>query len=128
MKETPVAQRVVLAAGETNVFVQRNNVGACYDDTGRMIRYGLINETPAMNTEYKSSDFIGILPRLITPDMVGYMIGQYLAVETKATGWHLTPGDKRGQAQLRYHELVRRYGGIAGFVTSDDDFRKLVGK
>lgn len=128
MKETPVQERIRLEAGAQNVMIQRNNVGACYDDTGRLIRYGLMNDTAQLNKRFKSSDLIGILPTVVTQDMVGSIIGRYLAAECKASDWHMIPSDERAAAQLAYHNLVRQYGGVAGFVRSVDDFKLLIGR
>ena len=95
----------------------RNNNGACTDETGRLIRYGLGNISKQMNDEIKSSDFIGITPTLILPHMVGYHLGVFTAYEIKHEGWHLTPGDKRGNAQAKFHKIVTDACGFAGFVT-----------
>ena len=86
------------------------------DQTGRLIRFGLGNESPALNKVWKSSDLIGILPVLVQPSHVGKTLGVFLAVETKKPGWRLTPGDKRGQAQAAF---LHPCGGSAvsvGFV------------
>lgn len=103
-----------LAPGSQN---WRNNSGAFQDDKGRWIRYGLANDSKKLNSEIKSSDLIGITPTIIEPWMVGYSLGVFTAMEIKEPGWHLTPGDKRGQAQSRFHDLVRQACGFAGFVT-----------
>lgn len=127
MLEAPVSQHAILYASELGVLTQRNNVGACIDNTGRMIRYGLLNESKKQNDQVKSSDHICITPVVITQEMVGMRVGIYTALETKKSDWHLTPGDKRGQAQLSYHQLVKAYGGYAGFVTCNADVRQIIG-
>ena len=96
------------------------------DQTGRLIRFGLGNESPALNKVWKSSDLIGILPVVVQPSHVGKTLGVFLAVETKKPGWHLTPGDKRGQAQAAFLQSVRGFGGVGGFCCTADDFAKLL--
>lgn len=86
--------------------LHRNNSGACRDDTGRMIRYGLGNDSPALNAVIKSSDLIGWTDT-----------GRFVSLEIKAPGWQLRPGDKRGLAQARWLFEVVRAGGIGRFVT-----------
>lgn len=128
MKETASASHVRLAAAQLGVELWRNNVGVLRDENGRPVRYGLCNETAALNKEIKSSDYIGITPVLITPDMVGQVVGVFTAVETKTSGWHLTPGDDRGLAQQKFHDIVKKSGGFAGFATCVEDFRRIVRK
>lgn len=99
----------------------RNNVGACKDETGRVIRYGLCNESAALNKKFKSSDLVGPLPRLITADMVGTTIAQFAARECKAPGWRYT-GTPREAAQLAWGQLVIRLGGDFKFVTGPGSF------
>jgi hypothetical protein len=108
--------------------VFRNNNGACTDETGRLIRYGLGNISKQMNDEIKSSDYIAITPTLILPHMVGYSLGVFTAYETKPEGWRLTPGDKRGNAQAKFHQIVRDACGFAGFVTGPDDVARIIGR
>ncbi len=134
MLEASVSQRTELECGNLGVLAQRNNVGACTDKDGRLIRFGLMNDgrktdQPRKTTVdvCKSSDWICVTPVRITPDMVGQVIGVYTALETKHSDWHLTPGDAHGQAQAAYHRLVINYGGRAGFVTCDADVRRITG-
>jgi hypothetical protein len=96
------------------------------DQTGRLIRFGLGNESPALNARWKSSDLIGLLPVLVQPSHVGKTLGVFLAVETKKPGWRLTPGDKRGQAQAAFLQSVRGFGGVGGFCCTAEDFSRLV--
>jgi len=130
MLESPVAQRMRLVCAQLGVLDQRNNVGAgtMIDDKGKTshIRWGLLNESKKQNDDVKSSDWICIQPVVITPEMVGQTIGVYVALETKRSDWHLTPGDKRAQAQAAYHRLVIAHGGRAGFVTCEADVRRIL--
>lgn len=118
MSESAIQQRVRLEAARRGMQLWRNNVGACVDQNGRHIRYGLANESAAMNDIIKSSDLIGIMPVFITPEMVGTVLGVFTAIECKHEGWKLTPGDKRGQAQAAFHDLVRSVGGKAWFANT----------
>jgi hypothetical protein len=127
LSEHAVQQRVRLEAARNGIHLWRNNVGACLDQSGRMIRYGLANESAQMNAYIKSSDLIGVRPTLVTQEMVGMIVGIMVAAECKPEGWKQRAGDERAAAQAKFHEIVRAVGGIAGFTQSVDDFRKLVG-
>lgn len=113
MKEAPIQDRARLQAAQLGWHLWRNNVGVLVDASGRPVRYGLANDSAALNKVLKSADLIGIRPVLITPDMVGSTIGQFASVECKREGWHLTPGDARGQAQDAWRKLVLQCGGYA---------------
>ncbi len=119
--ETVVQQQVRLTMARAGAQMWRNNVGACVDETGRMIRYGLANESAQLNRQIKSSDLIGIMPIVIQPHHVGKTVGVFTALEVKHSGWHMTPGDQRACAQARFHDIVRMVGGFAGFVTDPQD-------
>lgn len=126
MNEEPVKQRVRLRLSELGRINWRNNVGAATDATGRVIRYGLGNDSEALNKKFKSSDLVFVNPVLITPDMIGRVIGQWGAVETKHSDWYMTPGDDRAIAQLAWIRLVRQYGGIGGFATGSGDVDRII--
>jgi hypothetical protein len=123
--EAATASYIRLGASQQGVPLWRNNNGAAYDQTGRLIRYGLGHESAALSARWKSSDFIGILPVTVQPSHVGRTLGVFLAVETKAPGWTLTPGDKRGQAQANFLRSVRGFGGAAGFASGLQDFDRI---
>jgi hypothetical protein len=125
MLETPVQQRIRLLMPSLETMLWRNNSGAFYDGV-RMVRYGLANDSAKLNEKIKSSDLIGIRRVTITPDMIGKTVGIFVAIETKASDWHMTPGDKRAAAQGEFHRVVREYGGLAGFATSELDASLLV--
>jgi len=124
--EAVVQQQVQLAMARLGAQVWRNNSGACTDDTGRLIRYGLGNSSAALNAVVKSSDLICVMPVTIQPHHVGRTVGVFTALEVKRPGWHLTPGDKRGQAQKRFLDIVQGVGGMAGFVTDPADLANIL--
>ncbi|BAN16872.1 hypothetical protein X848_gp62 [Edwardsiella phage PEi21] len=120
--EAWVQQQVRLTAARAGGLLWRNNSGACKDERGNMVRYGLCNESPQLNKKLKSSDLIGVTPVTVTPLMVGHQIGVFTAIEVKKPGWHLTPGDKRAQAQAAFGALVVSKGGIFTFAQSVEDY------
>ncbi len=121
MSAMALQQRLRILAAERGTPLLRNNSGACTDQTGRVIRYGLGNDSQKINDVFKSSDLIGIWPVVVTPEMVGRTLGVFFAVEVKKPGWKLTPGDKRAAAQLAFGEWVQRHGGFFTFATSEKD-------
>lgn len=119
-------QQIRLVMARMGALLWRNNSGSYQDESGRWIRYGLCNDSKQLNAEFKSSDLIGPTPIIIQPHHVGRTIGVFTAVECKPTGWHLTPGDKRGQAQKRFIDLVKGVGGLGGFATGPDDLAEIL--
>ena len=117
--ETRVQTSIRLEGSRKGVRLWRNNVGVACDNNGnRTIRYGLCNDSSKMNKLVKSSDLIGIRPVLITADMVGQTIGQFVAREVKEQQWSYT-GTVREQAQLNYLEIVMSLGGDAQFANNE---------
>ena len=126
--EAAVQQNIRLQASEQDDLLWRNNQGACYDESGRLIRYGLGNDSAQVNKRIKSSDLIGITKIVVTPEMVGQVIGVFTAIEVKASTWKLRPNDERVAAQKRFIDVVREYGGRAGFAWNTDAYKRIVGK
>lgn len=127
MNETATSSHVQVAAASLNILLMRNNVGVAVDETGRHIRYGLMNESKKVNDQFKSSDLIGVTPVLIGPQHVGRVMGIFTALETKRAGWTLRPGDTHAQAQIRFLDLVKRYGAIGGIVTDPRQLAAMLG-
>lgn len=110
-----------LLASQMGWRLFRNNKGVLPDPkTGRWIRFGLCNDTPALGERLRSSDLIGIRPVVITPDMVGSTIGQFVAREIKKAGWKYK-GTEHEEAQLRFGELVIGLGGDFKFWNGEGE-------
>lgn len=118
MNETSLINVIKLEASRKSARLWRNNVGATYTPEGSFIRYGLANESKAINKILKSSDLIGIKTVVITPDMVGKTIGQFLAREVKPTGWKFS-GTEREVAQQNFINLINSLSGNAAFATEE---------
>lgn len=105
-----------LEAARKGIYLWRNNVGALPDKTGRLVRYGLANDSAPVNKRLKSSDLIGLRPFVIQPEHVGRLFGQFVAREVKEPGWTFR-GDDRETAQQTFIHLVQTNGGDAAFAT-----------
>jgi hypothetical protein len=114
--EAVVQAEVRMEASRLGKRLWRNNVGVLPDQNGRPVRYGLCNDSKAVNTEIKSADLIGLEPVLITQEMVGTTIGRFLSREVKAANWKWS-GTKREMAQLAWANIVNGLGGNAAIVT-----------
>jgi hypothetical protein len=115
LSEAAVQQQIMLDAPYHGATLWRNNVGACRDDTGRMIRYGLGNSSSVVTKKITSVDLVGMLNDT----------AQFLAIEVKREGWKYT-GTERETAQRAFIELVQSRGGVAGFCSSLEDFRRIM--
>ena len=105
--------------------VFRNNSGAFKDETGRLVRFGLGNESKKLNDLYKFGDYIGATPVTITQEMVGKTVAIFTNLEVKPDGDRgktllkaMNHPTSREAAQGRAIELVRNFGGVGGFVTN----------
>lgn len=119
--EARVQSEMRLAAAGRNVILFRNNVGALQDKTGRPVRYGLLNDSKALNERIKSADLIGIRRVLITPAMVGSVIGQFCSREVKWRGWQPGEDKRREGAQMEWVNLVNSHGGDAKITADPND-------
>lgn len=117
--ESRVQSAVRLEASAKGLVMFRNNVGALRDDRGIPVRYGLANESRAMNERIKSSDLIGIRPVTITTAHLGRTIGQFVARECKHGSWRPSPTDAHERAQLTFINLVLSMGGDAAFASGE---------
>lgn len=119
--EASVQQRVRLKIAKAGAYSWRNNIGATpsrcphCDARLRPVRYGLANDTPKLNAQYKSSDIIAAIPRIITLDMVGKTIAQFGSFECKHEDWVYTATESE-LAQKRWIDLINYIGGYAQFT------------
>lgn len=105
--ETAVLYHLRLAAGKRGWRMFRNNIGAMQDPrTGRVVRYGLANESKQMSAAVKSADLIGFTDK-----------GQFVSIEAKAPGGRTDP--ERLAAQERWRDLVLACGGY-GVISSGE--------
>lgn len=118
--EARIQDEARLLASKMGWRLFRNNCGALKDENGRVVRYGICNDSPAMNKRIKSSDLIGIRPVVITPDMVGSTIGQFVAREVKKAGWKYK-GTEHEEAQLAFGTLIIGLGGDFKFWNGEGE-------
>ncbi len=116
---------IKLRASQTGLRLWRNNRGAVTTDDGRHIRYGLANDSAAMNKRIKSHDLIGITPVVITPAHIGRVLGVFTSIEAKRPGWKYRPNDEHSAAQLAWAQVVVSLGGFSMFATHPDHLNGL---
>ena len=119
VSEAATQQLIRLEASKRGARLWRNNNGATFDESGRMIRYGLANDSVALSKQIKSSDLIGITPHYVTAADVGRIIGLFTSIECKRPGWKYK-GTPREVAQLAWINLVLSMGGVARFATGPE--------
>lgn len=122
ISESAVASEVRLEASVHGGRLWRNNVGAGMLENGSFVRWGLANDSKAINDTIKSSDLIGIKPVLIEHRHVGSVVGQFVAREIKRPDWKFS-NTQREVAQLRFIELIVALGGDACFATGMGTFK-----
>lgn len=113
--EAAVQSQVRMDASKAGWRLWRNNIGAYKDEHGNFIRYGLCNDSAKMNELIKMGDLVGIKPTIITPEMIGSVLGQFVMRECKPVAWRYT-GTEREQGQLRAIQMVTALGGDAKFT------------
>ena len=115
-------QQSLIRAHWTDVLggrLDRNNVGSLPDRRGVPVRFGLANDSAAVNAICKSGDLIGWTPVLVTPAMIGTFLPVFTSVEVKKLGWTPAKSGERydhEQAQRNWADIVRAAGGLAGFM------------
>ena len=115
--EAYAQSQVRLEAPTKGVTLWRNNVGVLLDKNGRPVRFGLANETHALNEMLKSSDLIGWRSVVVTPDMVGRRLAVWTDRECKRPGWIFNPNDPHERGQKAWQDMVNAAGGDSAFAT-----------
>ena len=107
--EAAVQADIRLAAAKRgDLVLWRNNSGALTDDAGRLIRFGLGNDSAQANKRLKSADLIGIHRGS----------GRFVSIEVKRPGWKHSDASERDRAQAAWAATVVAMGGVALRVTS----------
>jgi hypothetical protein len=119
VSEADAQTAVRLLASKAGCRLWRNNIGAGRLENGSFVRWGLANDSEAVNRRIKSADLIGIRPVLIGPEHLGQTLGVFLSREVKAPGWRYNPREARQHAQMAWCELIRSLGGDAEFTTGE---------
>lgn len=124
--ESDGAQRDIVfgaSASGSGMKLWRNNVGVLIDRDGRPVRFGLANDSKALNEALKSGDLIGWTPR-DCPHCGRWRAAVFTSIEAKREGWQWK-GTNREVAQAAWAELVLKSGGMACFATCWEDVRRL---
>ncbi len=112
MYESEIQNKIRLKLSQLGFILFRNNVGAWRHPSGAWIKYGLCEG---------SSDLIGWRPLIITSDMVGSKIAQFVAIETKR------PSKSRvSERQSHFVNVVQKNGGVGIIVSSIDDLKEYL--
>lgn len=119
ISEAEIQKHVRLEAAKRGWRLWRNNVGAGYMLDRSFVRFGLCNDSKALNDQIKSSDLIGIKPTLITAADVGTTVGVFLSREVKTANWKFSKRCERSKAQLAWIQLINSLGGDAAFTTGE---------
>lgn len=118
-------QQQIRAAAPRHGILWRNNSGALKDDRGVPVRFGLGNDSAAVNALIKSSDLIGITRVVVTPAHVGQVLGVFTAVEVKEPSWK-HPSNDLEWAQANFIRLARQHGALAGFAADVSHYHQLL--
>lgn len=127
MDEATVQQQIQIQGVQYGSQLMRNNSGAFQTQEGRWIYFGLGNISKKHGDKIKSSDLIGFTRVTITSEMVGKTLAVLTAVEVKKPGWKRSLKDKRENAQEAFISWIKAAGGFAGFASSIEEFRKIIG-
>lgn len=115
MSESSIQSQVVTLSAKLGMRLWRNNVGVLLDKRGVPVRFGLANDSAKLNDQIKSADLIGWREVVITPDMVGQTIAQFISVECKKERWN-GKIDAHVQAQIIWGRMVGTDGGLAMII------------
>lgn len=112
--EAGVVRACRIEADRLGGVLWRNNSGATFDKNGRMIRYGLGNDSKKLNRDYKAPDLVGIAPG-----------GRFWSAECKAPTWKGIRNE-REHAQANFGRHVQALGGLFTFATGPGDIERML--
>ena len=111
MNETKLVREIQGKLSKDEVRLFRNNCGKLQDKNGTWVAYGLC---PG------SSDLIGWREVLITSEMVGKTVAQFVALEVKSNSGRPTP------EQIAFLLTVMKSGGLSSLVFSLEEARQVL--
>lgn len=126
MREADLHRLILRECGAGDVRLFRNNVGTGWQ--GRVVRRDdglLILADPRplhAGLCVGSGDLIGMRRIIITPDMIGRAIAQFVSLEAK------TGSGRTTDAQRNWAAFVTEFGGLAGIARSVEEARAILGK
>ena len=132
MKETNIMRSILLALGQSDARLFRQNVGTGWagkklrlqPGQSYVVKHGDVviqNARPLRAGLCEgSSDLIGWRQVVITPDMVGTPVAVFTALEVK------TPKGRATKEQANFLDVVQDAGGFAGIVRSVADALKTL--
>lgn len=139
-KETVIQNKIRCRLSELGILTFRNETGMGYGHSFIKMALNFIKSSnPALYYKVNSiiqkgiikfgfgqgsSDLIGIKEVLITPEMVGQKIGQFVALETKKPN-HKTD-KKRLEQQTNFINMIKSKGGLAGFVEDLSQAERII--
>lgn len=111
MAEIPIMKDIMLEAPTVGARLFRNNNGTLQDRFGNYVTYGMGKGT---------SDLIGLVPIVVTQEMVGKTVGIFLAVEAKDPKGHTKKALLKMQKD--FLTAINFLGGIGFIANSVDEF------
>lgn len=118
--EHNIQNTILLAASELGYTLWRNNVGTGWAGSGTTRRSDgavIVHNARPLNAGLckGSSDLIGLKPVVITADMIGTTLAQFVALEVKAQHGRVSTH------QQMFIDFVRKSGGIARVIRSVEE-------
>lgn len=114
-KETLIRKKIQITLSNLGITTWRNNTGKLRNKEGNFVSYGLC---------VGSSDLIGITPVRITKDMVGKVLGVFIAIELKKEKKDGGKGLTVEQENFIRH--INEQGGISGIARNEEDAIYLI--
>jgi hypothetical protein len=106
-------QRAIMLATPSNARLFRNQVGTYQLADGRTVSSGMGKST---------SDLVGFVSIIVTPEMVGKPVAVFTVCEVKRPGFRR---DERARNQQRFIDIVLSLGGRGMIATSVEEAASL---
>ena len=123
LTETAI-MRAILALSVKSTRLFRNTVGSGYVGPHLQLGNGQVLMTRASRVSFGmgkgTSDIVGWRSVVITPEMVGQTIAQFVAIEVKV------PKGRMTAEQANFIDTVIAHGGCAGVARSVEDAQELL--